>query len=200
MKKNIYPILTLITVFCCSSLQPTRAQQTQKIKYDSNYIVTYPEKFGIRILATQKYASLNMRSVADGDDIDYHANRKFTLGLGGTYKTVSLNVAAGVGYLTNDDKGKTKGLDIRIHFLPYKWQVDLLAGFHKGNYLSPKGYLSGSPDGYYYRPDVEMNLIGVGAYRVANPRRYSPAAALTQIFLQSKSAGSFMAQKRIMDY
>lgn len=133
-----------------------------------------------------------MRSDGYSRDIDYEANRKLNLGLGGTYKNVTLNLTAGVGYLNDDDKGKTEGLDLRLHFLPYKWQIDLISSFHKGNSLSPKGYLSTNSNGYYYNPNVKLKLIGVGAYRVSNFRKYSPSAALNQTYLQSKSAGSLL--------
>ncbi|MEJ7736650.1 MAG: DUF4421 family protein [Chitinophagaceae bacterium] len=192
MKKITSPMLMLIAITTSSVLHRIQAQQPRIAKYDSNYIIDYPQKFGVNIFASQKYASFNMPSTGSGPDIEYHANRKYNLGLGGTYKNVLLNLSLGAGYLTDDNKGKTTGLDFHIHFVPYKWQIDLLTSFHKGNYLSPKGYLSVKPQEYHYRPDVKLDLIGGAAYRVANPRKYSPGAALNQTYLQTKSAGSFL--------
>lgn len=192
LKQVMYFISMLIAVSGGSSLQRVQAQQIQKEKYDTNYITDYTHKLGLGIFASQKYASFNMPAAADGHDINYHVNPKLNLGLGGSHKNVSLNLSLGAGYLNSGDRGKTKGLDFQFHFTPYKWQFDLLTSFHKGNYLSPKGYLAPVPDGYYYRPDVKLDLIGAGAYRIANPRKYSPGAALTQNYLQTKSAGSFL--------
>ena len=182
----------LVATTALFSVPPVRAQQMKKAKYDSNYILNYQEKFGLRILASQKYASVNLRSAVDGHNLHYHANPKLNLGIGGSYKNVTLNLTLGAGYLNNNDIGKTKGIDFQIHFTPYKWEIDLLTSFHKGNYLSPKGYLSANPEKYYYRPDVKLDLIGIAAYRVANPQRFSPEAALTQTDWQIKSAGSLL--------
>jgi hypothetical protein len=192
MKKIFQPIVMSVTTAALFSVHPVHAQQIGKMKYDSNYIRSYPEKFGLRILASQNYASLNLPSAVDGHDLHYHTNPKLNLGIGGSYKNISLNLTLGVGYLNNKDIGKTKGLDFQFHFTPYKWEVDLLTSFHKGNYLSPKGYLSANPGKYYYRPDVKIDLIGVAVYRVANSERFSPGAALTQTVWQIKSAGSFL--------
>ena len=180
-----------VAIAALFSVHPVHAQ-IEKAKYDSNYILNYPEKFWLRILASQNYASLNLPSAVNGHDLHYHANPKLNVGIGGSYKNISLNLTLGVGYLNNDDIGKTKGLDFQFHCTPYKWEIDLLTSFHKGNYLSPKGYLSANPEKYYYRPDVKLNLIGIAVYRVANPQRFSPGAALTQTVWQIKSAGSFL--------
>ena len=192
MKQVVYNIPILIAVVCGLLLQPVQAQTLKKERYDTTYITDYTQKIGLGIFASQKYASFNMPAAANGHDIHYHANPKLNLGLGASHKNVSLNLSLGAGYLNSGDRGKTKGLDFQFHFTPYKWQFDLLTSFHKGNYLSPKGYAAPVPDGYYYRPDVKLDLIGAGAYRVANPRKYSPGAALTQNYLQTKSAGSFL--------
>src|SRR5258706_6007998 len=131
MKKIFQQIIMSVTIAALFSVHPVHAQQIEKMKYDSNYIRTYPEKFGLRILASQNYASLNLPSAVDGHDIHYHANRKLNLGIGGAYKNISLNLTIGVGYLNNKDIGKTKGLDFQFHFTPYKWEVDLLTSFHR---------------------------------------------------------------------
>jgi hypothetical protein len=66
MKRIIHPIVLSVAIAALFSVHLVHAQQNEKTKYDSNYILTYPEKFGLSILASQKYASLNLPSAGDG--------------------------------------------------------------------------------------------------------------------------------------
>jgi hypothetical protein len=116
------------------------------------------------------------------------------LGLGATYQNLSLNIAYGFDFVNknNIDKGKTKGIDLQIHFYPAKWAIDVLGIRHKGLHLTERGYAMTNKASYYYRPHASFLLAGVAAYRLANAERFSYNAAMLQSELQKKSAGSFL--------
>ncbi|HEY1869869.1 MAG TPA: DUF4421 family protein, partial [Chitinophagaceae bacterium] len=105
-----------------------------------------------------------------------------------------LNLSYGFDFLNNgnNDKGKTKSIDLQAHFFPHKWALDFIAIKHKGSYIEQKGYAADTPGAYYYRPDVNQLFFGVSGYRVMNPGRFSYNAAMTQNEWQKKSAGSLL--------
>jgi hypothetical protein len=63
--------------------------------------------------------------------------------------------------------------------------------------LTPKGFASGDPKKYYVRSDLRTQLLGLSAYRLLNPSKFSFRAALLENEQQKKSAGSFLVGAEI---
>ena len=182
-------IITFFSSLIISSL--TKAQEPQD--HDTVYFVTYPGTIVGRFYFSKKYTSLILPSASDGQDLEYKPNTKLTMGIGATYNNLTLNISYGFGFLNHDDeKGKTKSIDLQAHFFPRKWALDLLAIRHKGLYLEPKGYAADEPDSYYYRPDMQQLFVGFSGYQILNSQRFSYNAAMMQNEWQKKSAGSLM--------
>src|SRR5580765_6392392 len=130
-----------ITLFC-SSLVPYDINAQQLPDHDTTYYVTYPGTLVGRFYFSKKYTSLTLPAPNNGQDIGYRPNTLLTMGLGATYNNLTLNLSYGFEFLnkSNDDKGKTKSIDMQAHFFPHKWALDLLAIWHKGLSLENKGY------------------------------------------------------------
>lgn len=177
-----------------ATLLVSKLAVSQAIVNDTAYYETFPDKLTTRIYLAQKFLKLNIAAnSSSNEDLEYKANTHLNLGMGVTYRKVSLNVFYGFRFLNRDDeKGATKGLDLQLHFYPRRWAVDLVAVFPRGYYLSPKGYGSADPEQYYKRPDMKIALVGLSAYQVANKEQFSYRAAVTQNEWQKKSAGSFL--------
>jgi hypothetical protein len=162
-----------------------------KPDHDSNYYVTYPDKLTARIYLSQKFLKFTIPSSTQ-EDIEYKAQTKMNLGIGATWHNYSVNIFYGFAFLNKDTaKGSTKGLDLQLHLYPRKWSIDLLALFPRGYYIFPRGYGTNGA-GYYYRPDIKLNLIGISAYQVPNKAKFSYRAAITQNEWQKISAGSLL--------
>ncbi len=162
----------------------------QKGTYDSTYYERFPGRLSTRLYLSQKFLKFNIPSKT-ADDIEYKANTKLNLGFGFTYHNISANLFYGFVFLNKDTaKGKTKGLDLQVHLYPRKWAIDVIALVPKGYHLEPKGFANGNPNKYYYRPDIQIKLFGVSAYKVPNKAKFSYRAALQQSEWQKKSAGS----------
>ena len=55
----------------------------------------------------------------------------------------------------NEEKGKTKYLDLQGHFYTRKWNVAFFGRiFYKGYYLTPAGLAAPQGEPYYIRPDM----------------------------------------------
>ncbi len=127
-------------------------------------------------------------------NMSYHANTTLSIGVGVTYKALSVSISKSLdNFLSSDDKkGKTTFTDFQLRLYKRKWTVDAIASFSKGYYLSPQGLATQNGQGFYIRPDVGVQLGGVSVYRVLNDQKFSYGAALSQNSWQKKSAGSFL--------
>ena len=123
----------------------------------------------------------------------YRPNTRLTLGIGGTYRSLTVNIGFGLSSFNPDkERGETHYLDLQAHFYARKWNFDLLGQFYRGYYLSPQGL--GSPRGksFYVRSDLKVQVGGIALYRALNDRLFSYQAGLLQNEWQKKSAGSIV--------
>lgn len=173
-----------ILISNCSIAQPS---------IDNGYFITHPDKLVLRLYLSQKFAPFTISSSKNDEDLNYRTNSKLNLGVGATYRNLTLNVAYGFSFLNKDKgQGKTKGADFQFHAYPHKWAIDLLGAFLKGYYLDPKNKNPLNLTGYYRRPDLKRNIMGLSVFRVPNADKFSYRALLTQNDMQTKSAGSLL--------
>lgn len=184
VKKLFFTIFILLIFQCRCSAQANRGN-------DTSYYVYFPESMTGRFYFSKKYTSFDIKSKA-AKDLHYLPNTTLNTGIGVTWHNFSLNLAYGLGYINkDDDKGKTKYLDLQTHFFRPKWNTDVYGQFYKGYYLS-SGFAAGPGKNYYYRPDVKITLIGFSRYYIFNSTRFSYRAAFLQNEWQKKSAGTFL--------
>ena len=188
MKKLIAALLV-----CFMGFSGLNAQKN-KVQNDPAYYETFPDKLNIRTFLSQKYIHVNIPSEGNIPDLEYKANPNLNLGLGFSYRGITVNLFNGFKFLNKKDepKGKTKGFDLQVHLYPEKWAIDLLFESPKGFYLDEKGAAGAGANNYYYRGDLKSNLYGVSVYRVPNKEKFSYRAAISQTEWQKKSAGSVL--------
>ncbi len=191
MKNYSSHILYVFSSFLLLFISSAGVNAQKSVINDTSYYETLPDKLTTRLYLSQKFLKFTIPPSGNQTDIEYKANTKMNLGMGVTYHNISLNVFYGFAFLNKDTaKGETKGLDLQLHIYPRRWAIDLVALFPKGYHLEPKGYASANANKYYYRPDVQLKLIGISAYRVPNKEKFSYRAAITLNEWQKKSAGS----------
>jgi hypothetical protein len=161
--------------------------------FDSNYFYSYKQHLTTRIYLATKYNTFSMRGVPDVPVLKFDPNTKLILGLGVTYRAVSLNIGAGFNVFNDDNiKGKTHSLDIQTHVYRRNWIFDVFGQFYRGYYLSPAGAGFPSSGPYYLRPDMRLTLVGLAGFYNMNPRRFSYQSLLLQNEWQRKSAGALL--------
>lgn len=160
---------------------------------DTNYIEPYAKILTTRIYLSQKYTTFGIEGSQGFKEILYHPNTKLSLGVGATYRALTLNLGYGFSFLNPETgQGKTKYLDLQTHIYGIKWKYDLFAQFYKGYHLRPKGFASADKNSFYRRPDLLVQELGVSAFHIYNNKRFSYRAAFQQSEWQKKSAGSFL--------
>ncbi len=159
---------------------------------DTNYYKVYPGSVTARFYLSQKYTTFTLQQ-KNAPDLSYWPNTTLNMGVGATYHNFSLNLAYGFPFINKDEeKGKTKYLDLQGHFYKPKTVIDFYGQLYKGYHLEPKG-LAGTANAYYYRPDLKVNVFGLSVYHIYNSSRFSYRAAILQNEWQKKSAGTFLA-------
>jgi len=167
--------------------------KTTALSVDTSYVKPYVTDVTGRLFFSQKYTGVRIPGSASYPSFRYRPNTRLTLGVGVTYRSVSLNFAYGLPLLNDDNaiKGKTRYIDLQGHFYPRKFAIDFFGQFYKGYYLSPENFVPGYP-GYFIRPDLRVRMVGLAAYYVFNNHRFSYRASMIQNERQIKSAGTFL--------
>lgn len=166
----------------------------QEEKSGNVYYELFPEKITSRFYFSRKYTALKIQDKHNKDKTFlYMPNSTLNMGVGATYKDLTLNLAYGFGFLNPDQgKGETRYLDAQAHLYPKKMVIDLFLQFYKGYYLLPKGFGAMAGEPYYTRPDMRVHKIGASAQYVFNDDKFSYRAAFLQNEWQKKSAGTFL--------
>jgi hypothetical protein len=157
-------------------------------QYDSSYIRSYDGYLVGRFLLNRKYTALNVSNDIGNYRVRYRPNKTFSVGLGVTYKLVTVNVSVGL-VQPNEEKGKTRDFDLQLYRYGRKFVTDVIFQFYKGFYI-PDGRYAPALGSFYVRPDIKMNTIGGSYQYILNHRKFSYRAAFQQTELQKKSAGS----------
>lgn len=194
MKKPFTPFFFLLTTLIIKVVFSAHGQRRVPSPVDTAYIRLYPRHLVGRAYLSQKYTNVDLLPSTDAARLKYRPNTSLNLGLGATYGPLTLGLAYGFRLLNPDAaKGRTRYLDLQSHVYTRQWVIDGFGQFYTGYHLAPKGFATGDPEAYYYRPDARLRFFGASAYRLFNPRRFSYRAALVQNEWQKRTAGSWLA-------
>ena len=163
-----------------------------KAQHDSSYYYSYKSTITARIYFSNKSTTLNIKNIDGIYNLNYRPNTTRNIGVGATYKLLTVNFGVGFGFLNPEDgRGKTRYVDLQVHQYGRKIILDVFGQFYKGFYLNPKGY--GTTDkSYYLRPDLRVNEVGASVQYVFNSSKYSYRASFLQNEWQRKSSGSVL--------
>ena len=165
----------------------------QEPTQDTAYYKTFPEHVSGRFYFSRKYTGLMIQDKSTDKEYLYMPNTTLNMGVGATYKMLTLNLAYGFGFLNPEKgKGETKYLDAQAHIYPQKMVIDLFLQLYKGYHLLPEGLGAGVGENYLTRPDMKVQKIGASVQYVFNHGKFSYRAAFLQNEWQKKSAGTFL--------
>lgn len=182
---------------CLWLYQPLQAQRTSPAP--DPYFVTFENQLTARVYMAKKYTSLSLQGPEGIQSLKYKPNSLLTMGVNAAYKSLSVTLGSGFGFLNpnKDEKGKTRSFDWQTHIYTRNWVTDIYGQFYRGYYLN-KGVESGTRDrSYYVRPDLRVNLLGASVYRLFNGEQFSYRAGFLQNEWQKKSAGSALVGAEI---
>lgn len=195
--------LLWVGIFGCCMLafffpvSKTFGQVLKIIKKDSinfNYYEPNDDLNNNRVYVSQKLTSPTIINEDGSHKVKYRSNANTNLGIGSTYKWLTLNIGLNFKFINDDDdtRGRTRALDLHAAAFGRSYVFDFFGQFYKGVYLLPETgqVLAGDP--YPQRGDIFTQQIGGTFYYYPNWRKFSASAAAIQREWQKKSAGSFM--------
>jgi hypothetical protein len=178
--------LKLIVVFFLLIAVSAEAQ------HDTTYYNEYNNMLTSRFYFSRKYTAFRFTDKTENLHLQYIPNTTLNMGIGGTYRSFTLNLALGFGFLNPDrGRGETDYLDLQGHFYGRKLLLDFYGQFYKGFYLNDQD-LKDAAGNFYQRPDIYVQEFGATVQYLFNNNRLSYRAAFFQSEWQKKSAGSFL--------
>lgn len=198
--KTIFYLLALLLSVTATAQTPARrgSDLSPAIEgdIDPEYITDLYDRFTVRLYGSNKFTRYSLGESGRKEDVLYKSNSSYNTGIGFNYRSLALNLGFRAPFFNNDDeeKGKTKFLDLQAYVYARKFNVDFYAQTYKGYYLAQNDVLSYRPaQPYLLRPDLRTRNVGLNVERIFNSHRYSFRAAYLQNEYQQRSAGTFLA-------
>ena len=182
---------SILLSFSCGAVF---AQNTGSGSGSNEYYTTFEDYLTARLYLAKKYTSLSLGGPDGIQSLRYRPNSLTTLGINGSYRSLSLSLGSGFGFLNpnQEEKGKTRSFDFQTHIYTREWVTDIYGQFYKSYYLK-LGAAPGTADkAYYVRPDIKVNIFGASVYRLLNGEEFSYRASFLQNEWQKQSAGSLL--------
>ena len=129
---------TLVLVVCVLALSAKSLVAQNHLAGDDEYYITFEEQLTTKLYLAKKYTSLIMKAPDGIQSLRYRPNSLTTMGVSGSYKSLSLSFGYGFGFLNpnKDEKGRTRSFDFQTHLYGTHWVTDIYLQFYKGYYLS----------------------------------------------------------------
>jgi len=154
---------------------------------DSSYIGFFKQKIAIRPYLIEQFTALSHQNY-DDDEVTYKPNTPYGIGLGVTYKNISLSGSYGFDFMRDKKKGNTKSLDFQYHRYGRKFVLDIFFQNYKGLFTE-----TDEKNGIYtHYPDIHLTQYGAFAQYIFNGNKFSYRAVFDQDEIQLKSVGSFL--------
>lgn len=179
----------IITIFVVTGT--VNAQQADE--EENEYYEAFEEELVTRFYFSRKYVAFGINDREEDSYYRYEPNSTLNMGIGATWKWLTLNLALGFGFLNPDrGEGDTRYLDLQAHAYPKKFIIDLFGEFYEGYHFLPQDKAAPPGENYYVRPDKVVTKIGANVQYLFNYDKLSLRASFLQNEWQKKSAGSFL--------
>lgn len=185
------PFFFMIVLLCFTANSKVHAQIADE--EENEYFEAFEEELVTRFYFSRKYVALGINDRTENSYYRYEPNSTINMGVGATWKWLTLNLALGLPFLNPDrGQGNTRYLDLQAHAYPKKFIIDFFGEFYEGYHLLPEGKLAPPGENYYVRPDMVITKIGANVQYLFNYDKLSLRASFLQNEWQKKSAGSFL--------
>ena len=175
------------------------AQKTVRMAdVDTAYVKDYSHLLTGRAFLSTKFNAFRIEPIADGTPLVYRPNSKINMGIGASYRKVTINIGFGIPFVNQDDEryGRTRYLDAQANLLSPEratnFFLQVFKGYHIASYDREQLGWSDADVELPYRGDLVEFNVGISTLRVYNSRRFSYRAAFNQDAWQCRSQGSWL--------
>ncbi|MCX2743932.1 DUF4421 family protein [Mangrovivirga sp. M17] len=161
--KNLHTYLffALLISYSEQLLSQADSESTISMEYESKLIG--------RFYFSKKYTALQFKSLKH-QNFRYLPSTTLNLGVGVTYKSATLNLAYGFGFLNpnREKRGNTKYLDLQTNMvLNKKYVIGFYGEFYRGFYSRIN-----DDEPYYIRKDLNVNILGISVLKILNHKNF----------------------------
>ena len=171
----------------------TRAQRA----LDSLFVRDLSNRPTVRAYLSTKFNSVIFRADGASRDLRYEPNGHYNIGIGASYKRLTLNIGLPMPFVPSDvaEKGRTRYLDAQATLHSNKQASNLFLQVFKGYHITSYGLeqlgWSQTTD-YPYRSDVVQFNIGLSTLRIVDDEHFSYRATFNQDAWQQRTRGSWL--------
>lgn len=192
-------IASLVCLACSwvSTLLGQGRERPHKVVVDTNYVVDLSRKPTVRIYVSNKFNSLLIRATGPEEDLRYRPNSHYNIGVGASYRRVTLNIGVPTPLAKTDldSKGRTRYFDAQANVYGDRQASNLFLQVYKGYHVTShtKAQLGWEQEtDFPYRSDLVQYNIGISTLRILQPERFSYRATFNQDAIQFRTQGSWL--------
>ena len=189
----------LAAILCALVIAPLVAAQRERkpLVWDTTFVRDYSQRPTVRIYASHKFNSLLLRALPGYEDLRYRPNGRLNLGIGVSYRRLTLNIGLPAPFVNNDNdaRGRTRFIDAQANLYTVRQASNLFLQSYRGYHITSHDQTQlgwEQPTLYPYRADLRQFNIGFSSLRIHDHERFSYRAAFNQDAWQLRSAGSWL--------
>ncbi|MEZ4739616.1 MAG: DUF4421 family protein [Flavobacteriales bacterium] len=186
-----------LAAICCGAWPMVLSAQQGTGGFDSLYVQDYSHILTGRTYISTKDNAFSIRASGGSNNLIYNPNNRINLGLGASYRSLTLNIGLPIPGLNDRDDvfGLTRYFDAQANIHTKRTATNLFlqlfTGYHlRSHTLEETNWppLAQKP----YRPDAFQFNFGFSSLRVVNNDRFSYRASFNQDAWQKRSQGSWL--------
>lgn len=186
-----------LAAICCGAWPVVLSAQQGTGGFDSLYVQDYSHILTGRTYISTKDNAFSIRASGGSNNLIYNPNNRINLGLGASYRSLTLNIGLPIPGLNDRDDvfGRTRYFDAQANIHTKRTATNLFlqlfTGYHlRSHTLEETNWppLAQKP----YRPDAFQFNFGFSSLRVVNNDRFSYRASFNQDAWQKRSQGSWL--------
>lgn len=167
---------------------------TAQSQVDSNFIQRFPNKLVVKPYIDYKTNQFDLKDDVTNATARYRTPQIPRIGIGASYKWATFAMSIVPLYKIDQKmKGANSQMDIQWNLYLKAINTDLRYQNYSGYYLRNSTAIQGwnmDEQGYYKRPDLNIQSIGINLRYKFNWKKFSAKAAFSQTERQLKSAGT----------
>lgn len=189
-------LLVIIGALAMTSLAMAQRER-RPLVWDTMFVRDFSQRPTIRIYASHKFNSLLLRALPGYEDLRYRPNGRLNLGIGMSYRRLTLNIGLPAPFVNNDDdeRGRTRFIDAQANLYTVRQASNLFLQSYRGYHITSHNQAQlgwEQPTLYPYRADLRQFNVGISSLRIHDHERFSYRAAFNQDAWQLRSAGTWL--------
>lgn len=194
---SLYAILVLAAgQFLIGTDALAQAKGSGADRYDTTCVQDLSKAPTLRAYLVHKFNGFTVGSERHGP-LEFRPNRNINIGIGISYRRLTLNIAFPIPFVNNDDaaRGDSRTIDAQANIFGLRRVTNLFLQYSRGLHLpdfSPASVGWVQTTERAYRSDLREFNAGLSTLRIVDAERFSYRAAFNQDAWQKRTASTWL--------